>query len=154
MAQVVRTLDRVEENADENVRSFLTFLLGSEQYGVEILKVQEIIGLLPITRVPNTRSHVKGLVNLRGKILMVIDLRLRFGMEAVEPTEESSIIFVRVQKIEMGLIVDKVSDVLDIPEKDIDKDQTFSTDCLLGIGKVDGKARLLLDLDRVCEVGA
>ncbi|MEJ2077011.1 MAG: chemotaxis protein CheW [Acidobacteriota bacterium] len=154
MAQVVRTLDRVEENADENVRSFLTFLLGSEQYGVEILKVQEIIGLLPITRVPNTRSHVKGLVNLRGKILMVIDLRLRFGMEAVEPTEESCIIFVRVQKIEMGLIVDKVSDVLDIPEKDIDKDQTFSTDCLLGIGKVDGKARLLLDLDRVCEVGA
>jgi purine-binding chemotaxis protein CheW len=154
MAQVVRTLDRVEENADENVRSFLTFLLGSEQYGVEILKVQEIIGLLPITRVPNTRSHVKGLVNLRGKILMVIDLRLRFGMEAVEPTEESCIVFVRVQKIEMGLIVDKVSDVLDIPEKDIDKDQTFSTDCLLGIGKVDGKARLLLDLDRVCEVGA
>ena len=154
MAQVVRSLDRVEENADENVRSFLTFLLGSEQYGVEILKVQEIIGLLPITRVPNTRSHVKGLVNLRGKILMVIDLRLRFGMEAVEPTEESCIVFVRVQKIEMGLIVDKVSDVLDIPEKDIDKDQTFSTDCLLGIGKVDGKARLLLDLDRVCEVGA
>jgi purine-binding chemotaxis protein CheW len=154
MAQVARSLDRTGEHADKDVRSFLTFLLGSEQYGVEILKVQEIIGLLPITRVPNTRPHVKGLVNLRGKILMVIDLRLRFGMEAVEPTEESCIIFVRVQKIEMGLIVDKVSDVLDIPDQDIDRDQTFSTDCLLGIGKVDGKARLLLDLDRVCEVGA
>ena len=75
-------------------------------------------------------------------------------MEDVEHTEESCIIFVRVQQIEMGLIVDKVSDVLDIPEDDIDKDQTFSTDCLLGIGKVDGKARLLLDLDKVCEVGA
>ncbi len=154
MAQVARSLDRTQESADKNVKSFLTFLLGSEQYGVEILKVQEIIGLLPITRVPNTRRHVKGLVNLRGKILMVIDLRLRFGMEAVEPTEESCIIFVRVQKIEMGLIVDKVSDVLDIPDQDIDRDQTFSTDCLLGIGKVDGKAKLLLDLDRVCEVSA
>ncbi len=154
MAQVARTLEREEASTDQKARSFLTFLLGSEQYGVEILKVQEIIGLLPITRVPNTRGHVKGLVNLRGKILMVVDLRLRFGMEAIEPTEESCIIFVRVQKVEMGLIVDKVSDVLDIPEKDIDKDQTFSTDCLLGIGKVDGKARLLLDLDRVCEVSA
>ncbi|MFZ0430495.1 MAG: chemotaxis protein CheW [Acidobacteriota bacterium] len=154
MAQVARVLENREEKADRNARSFLTFLLGSEQYGVEILKVQEIIGLLPITRVPNARSHIKGLVNLRGKILMVIDLRLRFGMEDVEPTEESCIIFVRVQQIEMGLIVDKVSDVLDIPEDDIDKDQTFSTDCLLGIGKVDGKARLLLDLDKVCEVGA
>ena len=154
MAQIARALEGREETTDRNVTSFLTFLLGSEQYGVEILKVQEIIGLLPITRVPNTRSHVKGLVNLRGKVLMVIDLRLRFGMEAIEPTEESCIIFVRMRQVEMGLIVDKVSDVLDIPEKDIDKDQTFSTDCLLGIGKVDGKAKLLLDLDRVCEVGA
>lgn len=154
MAQVARSLDRTEENADKKVKSFLTFLLGSEQYGVEILKVQEIIGLLPITRVPNARPHIKGLVNLRGKILMVIDLRLRFGMEAAEPTEESCIIFVRVQKIEMGLIVDKVSDVLDIPDQDIDREQTFCTECLLGIGKVDGKAKLLLDLDRVCEVSA
>ena len=95
MAQVARVLENREEKADRNARSFLTFLLGSEQYGVEILKVQEIIGLLPITRVPNARSHIKGLVNLRGKILMVIDLRLRFGMEDVEPTEESCIIFVR-----------------------------------------------------------
>ena len=145
-------MNPTEAEADRHVRSFLTFLLGSEHYGVEILKVQEIIGLLPITRVPNTKSYVRGLVNLRGKILMVIDLRLRFGMEPIEPTEESCIVFVRVRHVEMGLIVDKVSDVLDIPESDIDQDQTFTTDCLLGIGKVGGSARLLLDLDRVCEV--
>lgn len=138
------------EATERDVRSFLTFFLGTEQYGVEILHVQEIIGLLPVTRVPRTRREIKGLVNLRGKILPVVDLRVRFGMGKVEPTEESCIVFVRVGGVEIGLLVDRVSEVLDIPEQDIDREHTFSADCLQGIGKVDGHAKLLLDLEKVC----
>jgi len=151
MASANSTVE-IDAAAEKEARSFLTFSLGSEQYGVEILKVQEIIGLLPITRVPNTDHYIRGLVNLRGKILPVIDTRLRFGMESQEATEESCIIFVRVDGMETGLLVDRVSDVLDIPEEDIEKDQTLSCDYLLGIGKVDGKAKLLLDLERLCAV--
>ncbi|GAB4243004.1 MAG: chemotaxis protein CheW [Acidobacteriota bacterium] len=137
---------------EKELKGFLTFELGSEQYGVEILKVQEIGGVLPITRVPNTRPYLKGLVNLRGKILPVIDLRLRFGMEAAEVTEETCIIFAQVRGVEVGLLVDRVADVVDIPIEDIEPDPTQSSDCLLGIGKVEGKAKLLLDLDQVCEI--
>ena len=147
-----KTTERNDASVEKEIRSFLTFSLGSEQYGVEILKVQEIIGLLPITRVPNTRHYIRGLVNLRGKILPVMDTRHRFGMGSVESTEESCIIFVRVHGIETGLIVDRVSDVLDIPEEDIERDQALGCEYLLGIGKVEGKAKLLLDLDRLCEV--
>ncbi len=136
--------------SQETVLKFLTFFLGREQYGVEILKVQEIIGLLPVTRVPHTRPYVKGLVNLRGKILPVVDLRLWFGLEPVPPTEESCVIFVQVRDVEMGLIVDRVSDVLEIPESQIERDQTLVADSLLGIGKVDDSAKLLLDVDRIC----
>lgn len=132
---------------------FLTFYLGREQYGVDILKVQEIIGLLPATRVPHTRAHVKGLVNLRGKILPVVDLRLWFGLEPVPPTDESCVIFVQVRDVEMGLIVDRVSDVLEIPEDQIDRSQPLGTGYLMGIGKVDGSAKLLLDVDRICVSG-
>lgn len=137
---------------EKELKGFLTFELGSEQYGVEILKVQEIGGVLPITRVPNSRPYLKGLVNLRGKILPVIDLRLRFGMEAAEMTEETCIIFAQVQGVEVGLLVDRVADVVEIPLEDIEPDPTQSSDCLLGIGKLEGKAKLLLDLDRVCEI--
>ncbi len=136
--------------SQETVLKFLTFFLGREQYGVDILKVQEIIGLLPVTRVPHTRPYVKGLVNLRGKILPVVDLRLWFGLEPVPPTDESCVIFVQVRDVEMGLIVDRVSDVLEIPEAQIERDQTLVTESLLGIGKVDDSAKLLLDVDRIC----
>lgn len=129
---------------------FLSFFLGREQYGVEILKVQEIIGLLPVTRVPNTRHYIKGLVNLRGKILPVVDMRLWFGMESVPPTEESCVIFVRVREVEMGLIVDRVSDVLEIADDQIERSQSLAANYLMGIGKVDESAKLLLDLEKLC----
>jgi purine-binding chemotaxis protein CheW len=131
-------------------RKFLTFFLGREQYGVEILKVQEIIGLLPVTRVPNTRHYIKGLVNLRGKILPVVDLRLWFEMEPAPVTEESCVIFVRVRDVEMGLIVDRVSDVLEIADDQIERSQSLAANYLMGIGKVDESAKLLLDLDKLC----
>ncbi|GAB4220313.1 MAG: chemotaxis protein CheW [Acidobacteriota bacterium] len=145
--------DATKAETQRSSLKFLTFYLGREQYGVDILKVQEIIGLLPATRVPHTRPYVKGLVNLRGKILPVVDLRLWFGLEAIPPTDESCVIFVRVRDVEMGLIVDRVSDVLEIPEDQIDHSHALGTDCLMGIGKVDDSAKLLLDVDRICVSG-
>ncbi|MBS1792373.1 MAG: chemotaxis protein CheW [Acidobacteria bacterium] len=132
---------------------FLSFFLKQEEYGIEILKVQEIIGILPITRVPRTPEFVKGVINLRGKIIPVTDLRSKFGMEEREETTETCIIVVQTNGLEIGVIVDKVSEVLDITDKEIEDVPTFgtdvSTDYLLGIGNTNGRVRLLLDIERI-----
>ena len=132
---------------------FLTFFLGGEEYGIEILKVHEIIGMMGITRVPRTPTFVRGVINLRGKVISVVDLRLKFAMEAKEQTEETCIIVVQVQGVELGIQVDKVSEVLDIAGKDIDAAPSFGTDVntdyILGIGKSQGRIKLLLDIDKV-----
>lgn len=136
----------------QETRKFLTFHLGAEQYGVGILQVHEIIGRLPVTRVPNTRPHIRGLMNLRGKILPVVDLRQWLGMEPPdpEPGTESCVIFVQVREIQMGLLVDRVSEVLEIPASQIDDRRSLAGDHLLGIANVDGSAKLLLDLEPIC----
>ena len=132
---------------------FLTFFLGSEEYGLEILKVHEIIGMMPITRVPRTPMFIRGVINLRGKVIPVVDLRLKFAMESKDQTEETCIIVVQAQGVEMGIIVDKVSEVLDIAGNDIDDAPYFGadvkTDYLLGIGKAAERVKLLLDIDQV-----
>lgn len=132
---------------------FLTFFLAGEEYGIEILAVHEIIGMLEITRVPRTPTFVRGVINLRGKVIPVIDLRLKFGMESKEQTEETCIIVVQAQNMEMGILVDKVSEVLDIAAKDIDEPPSFgaevNTDYILGIGKAQGRVKLLLDIEKV-----
>jgi purine-binding chemotaxis protein CheW len=132
---------------------FLTFFLASEEYGLEILTVHEIIGMMPITRVPRTPDFIRGVINLRGKVIPVVDLRLKFGMESVQQTEETCTIVVQAQGVEMGIIVDKVSEVSDIPEAAIDDAPYFGaevrTDFLLGIGKSEGRVKLLLDIDKV-----
>ncbi len=93
---------------------FLTFFLAEEEYGLEILKVETIIGVLAITPVPRTPEFIRGVINLRGQVIPVVDLRLKFGMESIEQTEETCIIVVQTQGIQMGVIVDRVSEVLDI----------------------------------------
>lgn len=132
---------------------FLTFFLAEEEYGLEILKVREIIGMLPVTKMPRTPEHVRGVVNLRGKVIPVIDLRLKFGLESKAQTEETCTIVVQAAGVDMGIIVDKVSEVLDITEKDIEDAPSFGsdvqTDYILGIGKMQGRVRILLDIDRV-----
>ncbi len=132
---------------------FLTFFLAGEEYGIEILKVHEIIGIMNITRVPRTPDFVRGVINLRGKVIPVMDLRLKFGMESQEQTDETCIIVVQVQHVEMGILVDKVSEVLDIAAKDIDDAPSFgaevNTDYILGIGKSQDRVKLLLDIDKV-----
>ncbi len=132
---------------------FLTFFLGEEAYGLEILKVHEIIGVMPITRVPRTPEFIRGVINLRGKVIPVVDLRLKFGMPASEQTDQTCIIVVEVGAIEMGIVVDKVSEVLNIDSNQIDDAPSFgvavNTDFVLGIGKTGDKVTILLDISKV-----
>ncbi len=132
---------------------FLTFFLANEEYGIEILKVQEIIGMMAITPVPRTPRFIRGVINLRGKVIPVVDLRLKFDMESKEQTEETCIIVVQTAGIQIGCVVDKVSEVLDIKAEEIEDAPTFgadvNTEYILGIGKSQGKVKLLLDIDKV-----
>jgi purine-binding chemotaxis protein CheW len=141
----------------EKAGKYLTFKLGAEEYGLEILKVREIIGMMDITGVPRTPAYIKGVINLRGKVIPVVDLRLKFGMEPTARTDETCTIVVYVGTVEMGIVVDKVSEVLDIPEKDIEEAPSLgkqvSTDYILGIGKSAGRVKILLDIDKVLSTG-
>lgn len=132
---------------------FLTFYLEEEEYGIEILSVREIIGLLPVTPVPQTPYYVQGVVNLRGQVIPVVDLRLKFDMQGIDPTDETCIIVVHTGGAQLGIIVDKVSEVLDIPSKDIVDAPTLgseiNTDYIMGIGKSEGRVTLLLDIAQI-----
>jgi purine-binding chemotaxis protein CheW len=149
-------LARVDTRARRGKHSggkFLTFFLAGEEHGIEILKVHEIIGMMPITRVPRTPQYIRGVINLRGKVIPIVDLRLKFGMESKGQTTETCIIVVRLQGVEVGIVVDKVSEVLSIAGGDIEDAPSFgaevNTDYILGIGKSQGKVKILLDIDRV-----
>lgn len=132
---------------------YLTFFLDREEYGIPILTVREIIGLLPVTPVPKAPPYVKGVINLRGKVIPVVDLKLKFDMEPIRATDETCIIVVQTAGAELGVMVDKVSEVLDIPEGEIVDAPSLGaeipTDCILGIGKSQGRVTLLLDIERV-----
>ena len=132
---------------------FLTFRLGQEEYGVEILKVQEIKGYSAITPVPNTPVYLKGVMNLRGTIVPVVDLRAKFGMPEAEYNQFTVIIVLMVGARVMGLIVDAVSDVLNIPKGDIQPTPDFGAqvdaECINGMAKAGEKLVVLLDIDRV-----
>lgn len=139
---------------------YLIFHLGREQFGIQVLKVREIMGLQDITAVPHTPTFVKGVFNLRGKVIPVIDLRLRFHMPEIEYSPRTCIIVVSLlgsdEPIPMGLVVDGVAEVINIAEADIEATPTFGSDLdtsyLLGIAKTRGEVRLLLDIDRALTV--
>ena len=145
--------DLNDELAIHEGGKFLTFFFDDEEYAIEILKVQEIIGVMPITPVPRTPEYLLGVINLRGKVIPVIDLRARFGMDTVAWTEETCIIVMQIDEAQMGMMVDKVSEVLDIAAGEIEDTPSFgaevNTDYIMGIGKAEGKVRLLLDIDKV-----
>ncbi len=132
---------------------FLTFALGKEEYGIEILKVREIIGLMEITTVPQTPDYMKGVINLRGNVIPIIDLRLRFSMPEVEHTQETCIIVVEVGTAQVGIIVDSVSEVMDIKGEDIEDAPRFGqgivTKFIMGLGKKKEKIIILLDIEGV-----
>ena len=132
---------------------YLTFTLGDEDYGLEILKVREIIGLMSITAVPQVPAYVKGVINLRGKVIPVVDLRLKFKMPSIETTAETCIIIVNLNEVLIGIIIDKVKEVLDIKQDKIEAAPNFGadvhTDFILGIGKVNDAVKILLNIERV-----
>lgn len=136
---------------------YLTFALGPEEYGLEILKVREIIGYMAITAVPQTPGYVKGVINLRGQVIPVVDLRLKFGMERVEVTEQTCIIVVEIdqdgRRFQTGIVVDNVSEVLDIDGEQIEDAPQFGssvdTEFILGMGKIKDSVKILLDIDKV-----
>jgi purine-binding chemotaxis protein CheW len=142
------------------VGKYLTFALGPEEYGLPVLRVREIIKIMDITAVPQVPSYVKGVINLRGKVIPVIDLRLKFGFAEQAYTERTSIVVVEVNltggKVLMGLVVDAVSEVLNISADEIEDTPAFgqdvSTDYMKGMAKVKGRVKILLDLDRVFAV--
>ena len=136
-----------------DVDQYLTFSLGQEEYGIEILKVQEIKGYSAITPIPNTPPHVKGVMNLRGTVVPVVDLRSKFSMETVEYTKFTVIIVVTIGAKIAGLVVDAVSDVLNIPASDIRPAPDFGsradTRFITGMANSGEKLAVLLDVDRL-----
>ncbi len=141
---------------DSRQGKYLIFQLDNEEYGVAVLKVREIMKLQEITAVPQTPSHVKGVINLRGKVIPVIDLRMRFGLPDREYTEHTCIVVIRTTSPEgemlMGAIVDGVVEVLSLNQEDIEDTPDFGvgadTPYILGMAKAKGKVRILLDIDR------
>jgi purine-binding chemotaxis protein CheW len=157
MAQAARQLQQETRTLQEKEGKYLTFTLANEDYGLEILKVREIIGMMDITAVPQTPEYVKGVINLRGRVIPVVDLRLKFGLEAADYGERTCIIVVEVQSemgsVQMGVVVDSVSEVLNINGDDIEPPPSFGTrlqnQYILGIAKAKGTIKILLNIDRV-----
>jgi purine-binding chemotaxis protein CheW len=136
---------------------YLTFKLAEEDYGISLLKVREIIGMMPITSVPRTPAFVKGVINLRGKVIPVTDLRLRFDMPETDYTDRTSIIVVEIQTadstVQMGIVVDAVTEVLPVREEEVEPLPEFGasvdTRYILGMANMEGAVKILLDIDRV-----
>jgi purine-binding chemotaxis protein CheW len=136
---------------------YLTFKVANEEYGLEIMKVAEIIGMMPVTRVPRVPEYVRGVINLRGRIVPCVELRSKFGLEPTPDTDKTCIIVVEAEsangRINMGIIVDEVAEVLDVQAQDIDEAPEFGanvhTDFILGVGIVKSSVKILLDIDRV-----
>ncbi len=142
---------------DERAGKYLTFQLAREEFAIQVLKVREIMGVQDITAVPQTPAHVKGVINLRGKVVPVVDLRLKFGLPEMEYTQRTCIIVVQVQfqasVLLMGIVVDGVSEVLNLAAGDIEDTPEFGsgvvTPYILGMAKSKGKVKILLDIDQV-----
>ena len=157
MAKSKKTIDQAVKAMVDREGKYLTFTLAEEEYGIGILKIKEIIGMMPITTVPRTPEFVKGVINLRGKVIPVMDLRLRFGMEEMAYTERTCIVVVEIEgfsgTVMIGVVVDSVSEVLNIKGEDVEETPTFgsklNTDYILGMAKMEGGVKILLDIDRV-----
>jgi purine-binding chemotaxis protein CheW len=143
--------------ADDRAGKYLTFRLGKEDFAIQVLKVREIVGIQDITSVPQMPAYVKGVINLRGKVISVVDLRLKFALTEREYTQRTCIIVVQVQSggvaIQTGVIVDEVSEVLNLTPGEIEDTPDFGeevkTPYLLGVAKVKGAVKMLLDIDQV-----
>src|SRR5437588_12309684 len=143
--------------ADARAGKYLTFQLANEEFGIRVMKVREIMGIQEITAVPQTPIHIKGVINLRGKVVPVVDLRLKFALAAAEYTQRTCIIVTQVQgetaPVMIGVVVDGVSEVLNLTAQDIEDTPDFGDDAglryLLGMAKIKGKVKILLNIDQV-----
>ncbi len=139
--------------ANEEVLQMVSFVLNEEEFGVDILKVQEIIRIVELTRVPNAPHFVEGVINLRGRIVPVIDLRKRFGLPQNEFDKNSRIVIVAVNNLVVGFLVDKVKEVLRVPKAVIEPPpeitSTIHTDYIIGVAKLDDRLLIVLDLERI-----
>lgn len=157
MTQDTQAINQEVKSTAHKEGKYLTFTLAEEEYGIGILKIKEIIGMMPITTVPQTPEFVKGVINLRGKVIPVVDLRLRFGMGEIEYNERTCIIVVEIQGesdiVLIGIVVDSVSEVLNIKADEIEETPTFgtklNTEYILGMAKMEGSVKILLDIDCV-----
>lgn len=138
---------------DVDLEQYVSFIISDEVYGVEVLKVQEIIGMTQITHVPNSMSFMKGVINLRGSVVPVVDMRMKFKMEEREYDGFTVILIVEVNERLIGMIVDSVSDVVEIPVAKIQDTPHFSakieTDFIKGIGRVDEQLIIILDVNLI-----
>ena len=149
--------NNASQKAEQRAGKYLTFQLGNEEFAIQVLRVREIMGVQEITAVPQTPGYVKGVINLRGKVIPVVDLRLKFGLPEMEYTQRTCIIVVQIQgeadKLLIGVIVDAVSEVLTLQAGEIEDTPDFgsgvATPYLLGMAKIKGKVKILLDIDRV-----
>lgn len=145
--------DLIEEE-DTQKGKFLTFSLGNESYGIEIMYVTEIVGIQPITEVPELPEYVKGIINLRGKIIPVMDVRLRFKKQPVDYNDRTCIIVIDIQDVSIGMIVDTVSEVLSIPDEEIVPPPDVNKSgrkYIKGIGKTGSDVTLILDCEKILD---
>ncbi len=157
MEELTNTMENGVKAPADREGKYLTFSMAEEEYGIGILKVKEIIGMMAITIIPQTPPYVKGVINLRGKIIPVVSLRLKFGMAEIDYTDRTCIIVVEVKTntghIQMGIVVDAVSEVLNIRNAEIEDTPTFgtslNTDFILGMAKAEKGVKILLDIDKV-----
>ena len=149
----VRANEVIEDGEVHKLAEYVTFAIGEETYGVEVLKVQEIIGMTQITHVPNSMDFMKGVINLRGSVVPVVDMRIKFRMDEREYDAFTVILIVEVQERLIGLIVDSVSDVVGIPVESMQETPHFSanieTDYIKGIGNRDDQLIIILDVDEI-----
>jgi purine-binding chemotaxis protein CheW len=157
LAQAAPTVVSPVLTTNERAGKYLTFVIGKEEFGVGVLKVREIMGIQDTTAVPQTPPYLKGVINLRGKVIPVIDLRLKFGLPSIEYTQRTCIIVVQVKSgstlLLMGIVVDEVSEVITITAADIEDTPDFganvATDYILGMAKIKDKVKILLDINEV-----
>ncbi len=151
MAEIIENYAEMEEDTLKD--RYLTFLIEKESYGIEVRYITEIIGIQPITKIPELPEYVKGIINLRGKIIPVMDVRLRFKKEPREYNDRTCIVVVDISDVSIGLIVDSVSEVLTIPEQDIvdppSMNRGFNNRYIKKIGKVGNEVKLLLDCGKL-----
>ena len=146
-------MNEPQKKQDDELMQLVTFSIGEEEFGVDILKVQEIIRTMEITKVPKAPDFVEGVINLRGKVIPIIDLRRRFGLSSKEHDKHTRIIVIEINNMIVGFVVDSVSEVLRIPASTVEPPPAvvagMESEYISGVGKLQDRLLILLDLDRL-----